>query len=125
MVDKPRFCKDCKWYLNQNCEHPSNMDYDLVTGEGVSRQTPATLRKYSEMTNITVSCGPEASWFEPKEPTFVDAMVDIAIDAYNNMPPQRARDNPRQPRYAVNPDQFAPPPDEGEDPRNKPRLLMM
>lgn len=114
MVDKPKFCKDCKWYNAPFCENPNNMDYDLVTGEGTSKFSPGTLRL------VDGQCGLTAVWFEPKEPTFVDA-----IDAYRNMPPPHQQDNPRQPRYAVNPDQFAPPPDEGEDPRNKPRLLMM
>ena len=120
MVDKPKFCKDCKWYIDGCCEYPDNMTYDLVTGDGTPKNSCKDLRCVNGR-----QCGPEASWFEPKEPTFVDAMVNVAIDAYRNMPPPHQQDNPRQPRYAVNPDQFAPPPDEGEDPRNKPRLLMM
>lgn len=59
-----RFCCDCKHFRDGNCEHPSNIEINLVHGKPMPAQSANYLReRHSERYK---ACEPEALWFEPR-----------------------------------------------------------
>lgn len=65
MQDKPKFCKDCKYFLQLSafsgyCKHP-NSGFDLVTGN------PHLIGAHNSREDDSL-CGEAAKWFEDRPP---------------------------------------------------------
>jgi hypothetical protein len=65
-----KFCRDCKFYdaafyfgvkLRHQCQHPSNAETSMVTGETRYTKSPETMRVSESL------CGSEARHFEAKQ----------------------------------------------------------
>lgn len=111
LKEVPKFCKNCKYHVNGECHHPENMKYNLVTGDGYPIASAEELRN----TDLEEYCGDKALWFEPipqqnQDVHFGDIPWNIAL------PETPQNQQPRSPKYAVDPMQFTPPRDESNDP---------
>ncbi len=61
-----KFCKDCRWYIggkHSHCISPQGGSaVDPITGS-----VNAVLAIYARKSLLTISCGPDAKYFEPKQ----------------------------------------------------------